>query len=88
MLGLDGGKWKKIYIGIDAIVGLNGDFTLPEDLKYYLEDYGISYLDYAHLWGARGFSHRYSFTTEDLDLEGTWKVLCSNYINGISHGHI
>ena len=41
------GNGKNIKIGVDSIAGLNLDFVLLEDLRAYLEDYGISSLAYA-----------------------------------------
>ena len=82
------GNGKNINIGVDPIAGLNVDFALLEDLRAYLEDYGIYYLVDAHLWEVGHSSHRYWLTTEDLDLDDTWKVMWTNYINGLSHDHI
>ena len=41
------GSGKAIQVGLDSIVGLVSPFTLPLDLRDYLEDYGISMLDQA-----------------------------------------
>ena len=43
-LGWKTGNGKAIKIGIDPIVGLSSDYILPEDLRLYLEDYGILHL--------------------------------------------
>ena len=79
------GNGKSISIGVDPIAGLNSVFVLPEYLRAYLEDYGISSLAYAHYWGT---GDKYCLTAEDLDLDGSWKELWTNYINGLSHGCI
>ena len=38
------GNGSDIRLGMDPIVGLGNSFILPEDLRSYLEDYGISTL--------------------------------------------
>ena len=38
------GDDRKIQLGVDPIAGLDAPFSLPEELRDYLADYGISYL--------------------------------------------
>ena len=40
-LGWKIGNGKNIKVGIDPIAGVSSEFTLPEDLRLSLEDYGI-----------------------------------------------
>ena len=69
------GDGRKICLGVDPIAGLDASFSLPEDLRDYLEDYGITHLaqDQKH----DGFSHGYNgwYSTVDLDLGGNWANL-------------
>ena len=51
-LGWKVGDGKSIRFGIDPIAGLNYTFLLPEDLKDYLFDYGISHLNQARKYGS------------------------------------
>ena len=48
-LGWKVGNGHSIRIGVDLIAGLNSDFVLPEDLRSYLEDYGITTLNDAQI---------------------------------------
>ena len=82
------GNGKNIKIGVDPIAVLDSDFTLLEDLRVYLEDYGISSLADAHYCGIDHIAQQYWLTAEELDLDGDWKVLWTNYIEGLSHGCI
>ena len=43
-LGCKVGDGRKIRVGVDPIAGLGAPFSLPEELRDYLADYGISYL--------------------------------------------
>ena len=40
-LGWKIGNGKNIKVGIDPIAGVFSEYILPEDLRMYLEDYGI-----------------------------------------------
>ena len=73
-------------MGSNPIVGLGSPFTLPQDLRDYLEDYGISMLDQArnYLMGAQS----YWFTAEELDLRGHWKLLWNKFTSGLEYGRI
>ena len=87
-LGWKTGNDKSIKIGIDPIAGLTSDYILPEDLRLYLEDYGISYLSNAHNWGFATTSAGYWLTVDELYLGGHWKTVWTQYINGLRHGGI
>ena len=73
MFGMEGGEWK-IKIRVDPIAGSNFAYILPEDLRDYLEDYGISSLADAHYNGPNYISHQHWLSAEELDLDGDWKV--------------
>ena len=64
-------------MGSDPIVGLGSPFTLPQDLRDYLEDYGISTLDQARNYSTG--AQNYWFTTEELDLGGDWMLLWDKF---------
>ena len=87
-MGWKVGNGQSIRIGIDPIATLNLDFVLPEDLRIYLEDYGITTLSDAHFWGSGSFDHQYWLTAEHIDLDGDWMEACTLYIEGLSHGGI
>ena len=87
-LGWKTGNGKSIKIGIDPIAGLSSEYILPEDLRLYLEDYGISYLSDALNWGFATTFTEYWLTTEELELGGHWKVAWTQYIKGLHHGGV
>ena len=64
------GDGRKIRLGVDPISGLDAMFSLWQDLRDYLEDYGISYMVQAQKKGdlSRGLYGWY--LAEDLDLGG------------------
>ena len=69
-LGWKTGNGKNIKVGIDPIAGLTFDFILPEDLRLYLEDYGIlSLSDVLNRWVATT-STDYWISEEELELGG------------------
>ena len=70
---------------MDPITGVHSDFVLPEDLRSYLLDYGISTLSDAHLWGCGSYSHQYWLTADHLELDGEWKKAWTVYIEGLTH---
>ena len=84
-LGWKVGNGCSIRVGVDSIASLNSDFVLPEDLKCYLEDYGITTLNNSHCLDS---GHQYWLTAIDLDIEGSWKEAWTKYIRGLSHGGI
>ena len=69
-LGWKVGNGKRIKIGVDPVAGLNSPFVLPEDLRSYLEDYGITSLYHARNFGVGASSQSYWLTVEDLKLGG------------------
>ena len=87
-LGWNTNNGKNIKVGIDPIAGFSSDYTLPEDLRLYLEDYGILTLSDVLNKGIDTTSIDYWITTDELELGGTWKVAWSNYIKGLQHGWI
>ena len=87
-LGWKIGNGKNIKVGIDPIAGVSSDFTLPEYLKSYLEDYGILTLSYALNRGIATSLIDYWITTDELELGGLWKDAWTNYIKGLQHGGI
>ena len=68
------GDGERIELGVDPIDGLNSSFTLSDDLKEYLGDYGITFLHQARNLGVVSNSQSYWLTTYDLDLGGDWQV--------------
>ena len=66
-LGWKVGNGCSIRVGVDPIVGLNLGFVLLEDLRCYLEDYGITTLNHSHCPDS---GHQYRLTATDLDIEG------------------
>ena len=57
------GNGSEVRVGADPIVGLGCSFILSDDLRLYLEDYGICTLNQAknHMTG-------HWFSAEELDL--------------------
>ena len=60
-LGWKTGNGKLIKIGLDPIAGVSSDYTLPANLRLYLEDYGIVTLSDAHNRGGAYTSSDYWF---------------------------
>ena len=87
-LGCKTGDGKLIKIGIDPIAGVSSDYTLPVDLRLYLEDYGIVTLADALNRGEGCSSSDYWISADDLELDGHWKAVWTNYIKGLMHGGI
>ena len=69
------GNGRKIQLGVDPIVGLDAPFSLPQDLRDYLADYGISYLYQAQKLDDLSQGCFGWYSAEDLDLRGHWAVL-------------
>ena len=65
---------------------MGSSFTLPRDLRDYLEDYGIFSLAQAR--NQTPFASGYWFSTEELNLVGEWKALWDNLIRGLDYGRI
>ena len=42
---------NSIRIGIDLVAGMGSVYVLLENLRWYLEDIGITSLNHAHNWG-------------------------------------
>ena len=80
------GNGSDIRLGVDPIVGLSNSFILPDDLRAYLEDYGINILAKAR--NKSPFAAGYWFTVEELDLGGDWKYLWNKYIRGLEYNRI
>ena len=62
------GNGSDIRLGVDPVVGLGNSFFLPDELRSYLEDYGINTLAQAR--NKTSCAAGYSFTAEELDLCG------------------
>ena len=60
----------RIRLGIDPIVGLNAPYILPEYLKDYFADYGITHLAQAQNLELGTHSEKYWYFATDLDLGG------------------
>ena len=76
------GKGTNILIGVDPIVGSNKGFSLPEDLRSYLQDLNIITLDQAQ--NTLHDAQNYWYTAEDLNLGGIYSVLWKDYIAGLN----
>ena len=72
------GNGAQVRIGLDPIVGLGCSYILFEELRYYLEDYGISTLDQA-----RNHSTGHWFSAVELDLCDEWSKQWNIYIRGL-----
>ena len=77
------GKGTEIRVGADPIVGLGCSYILPNDLRAYLEDYGISTLDQAKNMGTGKW-----FSAEELDLGDEWINLWNTYLRGLDYNRI
>ena len=80
------GNDSDIRLSVDPVVGLGSSFILPDDLRAYLEDYGICTLAQAR--NKTSFASGYWFTVEDLDLCGDWKSCWENYVRGMEYSRI
>ena len=80
------GDGKNTRVGLDPIPGMDSSFTLPRELRDYLEDYGITSLAHARNYSPEAPS--YWLTATDLDLGGDWYHIWNDYIRGLEHGRI
>ena len=80
------GNGSAIRLGADPVAGLGSSFILPNDMREYLEDYGIVTLSQAK--NITPFASGYWFTVEELDLCGEWKILWDKFIRGLDYGRI
>ena len=87
-LGWKTGNGKNIKVGIDPIAGVSSDYTLLEDLRLYLEDYGIHTLSDVLNRRVSTSSTDYWLSADALELGGLCKEAWSNYIKGLQHGGI
>ena len=62
------GNGESIKVGLDPIIGMGSSFSLPRDLRDYLEDFGITSLAQARNYSPNARS--YWISTADLDLGG------------------
>ena len=79
---------KLIKIGLDPNAGVSSVYTLPADLRLYLEEYGIITLSDALNRGEACTSSDYWISPDDIELHGHWKAAWTNYIKGLMHGGI
>ena len=77
------GNGTEVRVGVDPIVGLGCSYILPDELRYYLEDYGICTLDQA-----RNHTTRFWFSAEELDLCEEWSNPWKLYIRGLEFNRI
>ena len=80
------GNGESIRVGLDPIVGMGSSFSLPYELRVYLEDYGILTLDQARNYSSDAPS--YWLSVDDLDLGGDWKLIWNSYVPGLEYGRI
>ena len=76
-LAWQAGHGKNILLGVDLIVGAHTSFSLPEDLRLYLEDLDICTLSQAH--NSLSNARSYWYTADDLDLGDTFKQAWNVY---------
>ena len=76
------GNGENILLGIDPIVGPHTSFCLPEDLRTNLEDLNMCTLSQAH--NSLINAQSYWFTADDLNLGGTFKLIWTEYVEGLS----
>ena len=69
-LGWKNGNGKNIKLGIDPIARFSSDYTLLEDLRLHLEDYGILTLSDALNRGIATSSTDYWISADELELGG------------------
>ena len=80
------GNGESIKVGVDPISGMGSCYVLPQELRIYLEDYGISSLAQAKNYSNEAMN--YWLTATDLDLGGEWHSLWDDYVRGLEHGRI
>ena len=80
------GNASNIHLGVDPVVGMGSSYFLSEDLRAYLEDYGIQTLAQAR--NETCFASGYWFNADDLDLCGDWKFVWDQYIRGLEYSRI
>ena len=80
------GDGESIRVGLDPITGMGTSFTLPQDLRDYLEDYGI--ISLAHAINYFVEAKTYWLTASDLDLGGEWHLIWNEYVKGMEYGRI
>ena len=74
------GNGENILLGIDPIVGFRSSYSLPEDLRSYLEDLNVCSLAQARNTLS---SRSYWYTLEDLDIGGSYSTIWNNYIESL-----
>ena len=72
IVGWKAGNGRSICIGVDPIVGINSEFILPEDLRIYLFEYGITTLYDAQFFDS---GQQHWLLATDLDLDGSLKEI-------------
>ena len=82
------GNGLKIRLEVDPIAVLDSSFYLPEDLKEYMSDYGITSLAETHNLDGPSISLNYWYSATDLNLGGVWAEQWSSFVKGLSHGGI
>ena len=80
------GNGESIRVGLDLIVGMGSTFSLPKNLRDYLEDYGILSLNQATNYSLDARS--YWLMADDLDLGGDWKLIWNSYISRLEYGRV
>ena len=86
MLSWKVGDGLSIKLGIEPIIGMDSPFTLSDDLREYLSDYGLLTLHHIQNLGVGTSSQSYWLTADDLDLGGRWKLGWDSYIKGLTRG--
>ena len=80
------GNGIDIWIGVDLIVGNSSPYSLPAELRSFLEDLDIRTLSQAH--NILPNSQHYWYTAEDLGIAGDWKDAWDAYTARLAQGGI
>ena len=84
MLSWEVGDGLSIKLGINPIIGMDSHFILSDDLRDYLNHYGLTTLHHIQNLGDGLSTTLYWLSTEDLDLGGRWKMEWDCYIKGLT----
>lgn len=77
------GNGRLIRVGADPMVGMECSYILSDELRLYLQDYGITTLDQAFNYATGVW-----FTAQELDLCADWSCQWDLYIKGLRSNRI
>ena len=76
------GMGINIWIGVDPIAGKSSPYSLPAELRSFLEDLDIRTLSQAH--NTLPDAQHYWYTAEELGIAGEWKEVWDDYTAGLA----